>query len=250
MLVLGFGVGGRLIARSLREFGIPYRIIDLNGATVRQARTAGEPIIYGDATNADTLLAEGVERARAVVVVLSDPDAAVKIVRLVKRLAADVPVLVRARYRAEARRLQEAGAIAVAEELEASLEVLAQLMARLDVPGNIVEILIDGYRREEGLREGRRGARPVSLETLAHDILAAPVATHALSKGDWAADRSLAELNLRADTGASVLAVRRDDQYITSPPADLRLAAGDVLYLVGDDSDVLLARQRLASGPG
>ena len=249
VLVLGFGVGGRLVATALREFGTPYHIIDLNGATVREARASGEPISYGDVTAPDTLVASGIEQARAVVVVLSDPDAAMKVVTTARRLAPRVPVLVRARYRLEAARLQEAGAIAVAEELEASLEVVAQLLASLDMPGNIIQVLVEDYRRRESMPVIRMPAPPrVPLHQLAPDLFSAPVATHQLNDGDWAAGRTLADINLRATTGVSVLAVRRDGRSWTSPPADLTLEPKDVLYLLGDDADVLLARARLAQG--
>jgi CPA2 family monovalent cation:H+ antiporter-2 len=249
VLIFGFGVGGRLAATALREFGIPYHIVDLNGATVRDARAAGEPISYGDATAPDTLIAAGIERARAVDVVLSDPDAAMKVVQSAARLAPRVPVLVRARYRAEAARLQEAGAIAVAEELEASLEVVAQLLAGVDVPGNIIQVLLEDYRRREAMPVLRLPAAPrVPLYQLAPELLSAPVATHQLRNGDWATGRTLADLNLRATTGVSVLAVRRDGRSWTSPPPDLTLEPNDVLYLLGDDADVLLARARLAQG--
>lgn len=249
VLVCGFGVGGRLVATALREFGIPYHVLDLNGATVRDARAAGEPISYGDVTAPDTLEAFGVHRAKAVVVVLSDPDAAMKVVRTVGRLAPGVPVLVRARYRAEAERLQEAGGIAVAEELEASLEIVAQLLAGLDVPGNIVQILLDDYRRREAMPSRRLASAPrVPLHQIAPDVLSMPIATHQLNDGDWAAGRTLAELNLRATTGVSVLAVRRQGRSWTSPPPDFALTAHHVLYLIGDDSDVLLARDRLTRG--
>jgi monovalent cation:H+ antiporter-2, CPA2 family len=249
VIVLGFGVGGRLVATGLREFGIPYHVIDLNGATVRDARAAGEAISYGDVTAPDTLVAAGIEHARAVVVVLSDPDAAFKVVKTVKSRAPDVPVFVRARYRAEAARLQDAGAIAVAEELEASLEVVAQLLARLDVPGNIVQVIVEDYRRREAMPVSRTQSAPnVPLAQLAPEFLSTPVATHQIGDGDWAVGRTLAELNLRASTGVSVLAVRRDGRSWASPPADLALAAKDVLYLLGADTDVLLARARLAQG--
>lgn len=249
VLVLGFGVGGRLVAKALREFAIPYHIIDLNGATVREARAAGEPMSYGDVTSADTLVAAGVERARAVVVVLSDPDASMKVVRTAQRLAPATLLFVRARYRAEAARLQEAGAIAVAEELEASLEVVAQLLAGLDVPGNIVQAIVEDYRRREAMPLLRAPAAPsLRLSELSPDVLSAPVATHQIQDGDWAAGRTLADLNLRATTGVSILAVRRDSRSWTSPPPDLALAANDVLYLLGDQSDVLLARSRIARG--
>lgn len=249
VLVLGFGVGGRLVATALREFAVPYHIIDLNGATVRDARAIGEPISYGDVTAPDTLLASGVRNARAVVVVLSDPDAAMKVVKNTTSLAPGVPVLVRARYRAEAAKLEEAGAIAVAEELEASLEILAQLLAGIDIPGNIIQVLLEDYRRREAMPVLRVPAAPrVPLHQVAPELLTTPVATHQLKEGDWADGRTLADLNLRATTGVSVLAVKRDGRSWTSPPSDLTLTANDVLYLLGDDADVLLARARLAQG--
>jgi len=249
VVILGFGVGGRLVAAALRDFGIPYQILDLNGATVRDARDAGEPISYADVAAPDALVAAGIERARAVVVVLSDPDAAMKVVMMASRLAPQVPVLVRARYRSEAIRLQEAGAIAVAEELEASLEIVAQVLAGLDVPGNIIQVLVEDYRRREAMPVLRVPAAPrVPLQHLSPELLSTPIATHQLHEGDWAAGRTLAEVNLRAMTGVSVLAVKRESRSWASPPSDLMLEANDVLYLIGDEADVLLARARLAQG--
>jgi CPA2 family monovalent cation:H+ antiporter-2 len=249
VLVLGFGVGGRLVVTALREFGIPYHILDLNGATVREARHAGHPISYGDGTLPDTLEAFGGRAARAVVVVLSDPDASMKVTRTMKQMAPQTPVLVRARYRLEAIRLQEAGAIAVAEELEASLEVVAQLLAGLDIPGNIIQVLVEDYRRREAMPVLRSSAAPrVALQQLAPDLLSAPVATHQVRAGDWGVGRSVADVNLRATTGVSILAVRREGRAWTSPAPDFALQAEDVLYLLGDDADVLLARDRLTHG--
>ena len=131
----------------------------------------------------------------------------------------------------------------------AVLEVIAQTIARLDVPGNVIDVLLDSYRRESmGMRTVRAPGQP--LESLPSAISQAPVATHALSEGDWAVGRTLAEANLRAETGATVIAVQQGGRYTTSPPADLKLAAGDVLYLLGDDSDIMLARRRLSGDGG
>ncbi len=249
VLVLGYGVGGRLVGMALREFGIPYHIIDLNGATVRDAREAGESISYGDVTVPDTLVAAGVEHTRAVVAMLSDPDASMKVVRTVGRLAPRVPILVRARYREEAARLEDVGAIAVAEELEASLELVAQLLAGLDIPGNIIQVIVEDYRRREAMPVLRLPAAPrMPLYQVAPEVLSAPVATHQIQNGDWAVGRTLADLNLRAATGVSVLSVRRDGRAWTPPPSDLTLGDDDVLYLLGDEADVLLARARLTRG--
>lgn len=245
VVILGFGMGGQLLARALQQLSTPYVVLDLNGATVRRARRDGEAIFYGDATNEDALRAAGVERAKAVVGVLSDPYAAARAVTAIRSINAVLPIILRTRYKSEAEAVMRQGAtVAVSEEMEASLEVLAQTFARLDVPGNVIDVLLDSYRRESmGMRTIRTPGQP--LESLPSAISKTPIATHSLGDGDWAVGRTLAEVNLRAETGALVIAVQQRGRYITSPPADLQLGVSDVLYLLGDESDVLLARRRL-----
>lgn len=250
VVILGFGMGGQLLARALRQLATPYVILDLNGATVRRSRKEGESIFFGDATNEDALRAAGVDRARAVVGVLSDSYAAARAVTAIRKINESVPIILRTRYKSEAEAIMRQGAtVAVAEEMEASLEVLAQTIARLNVPGNVIDVLLDSYRRESmGMRTVRAPGQP--LDSLPSAISQAPVATHALSQGDWAVGRTLADANLRAETGATVIAVQQGGRYTTSPQADLRLAVGDVLYLLGDDSDIMLARRRLSGDGG
>lgn len=248
VIVLGFGVGGQLIARALRELDTPYLVLDLNGASVRAARAKAEPIFFGDATSPDALMAAGVERARAVVAVLSDPDASMLAVRAARTASATVPVIVRARYRKEADVLVELGAtIAVAEEFEASLEVLTQLLARLQVPGNAVEMLLEGFRRPSA---GGRPVRAVGrrLEELSSDLGDIPIATHQIQDGHWAAGRTLADLDLRARTGVLIIAVRHGSQNFPSPAPDIRLTPDDILYLMGAAGDIGRARRRISGG--
>jgi CPA2 family monovalent cation:H+ antiporter-2 len=248
VVILGYGVGGQLLGRALRQLGVPYAILDMNGATVRHMRAAGESIFFGDATNGDALRGAGVERARAVVAVLSDPYASARTLTAIRDLNPTVPVIVRTRYRQEAETLAGLGAtVAVAEELEASLEVLAQTFARLDVPGNLIEVLLESFRRESsGIRSVRAPTQP--LGTLPSAISKTPVSSHQLNAGEWAVGRTLAEVNLRAVTGANVIAVQQGGRHITSPSADFTLREGDVLYLMGDESDIMLSRRHLASG--
>jgi len=251
VVILGYGVGGRLLARALGEVATKYLILELNGASVQEGRGRGEPIFYADATVADPLEAAGVRRAAAVVCVLSDPNASERAVRAVRSLSPTVPVIVRSRFRLEAERMTRAGAtLSVAEELEASLEVLAQLLMRLAIPGNVVEVLLDSYRRSTTMASSRTKRAPaMPLGELPLEIAAAPVASFRLGAGMWGVDRTLGEVDLRAQTGATVLAIRRGGRTFTSPDAGFRLAPSDDLYLLGDESDVLLASDRMEHGP-
>ncbi|HSC29962.1 MAG TPA: NAD-binding protein, partial [Vicinamibacterales bacterium] len=196
----------------------------------------------------ESLHAARIEHATAVVSLLSDPDASQRMVKAVRLLSPSIPIVVRTRYRLEAERLQQLGAtVAVAEELEASLEVVAQLLSRLHVAGNIIETLLDVFRRESVSLRPVRAPR-TTMDSLPPQLQQMPISSHLVEPGQWAIGRTLAEVNLRAMTGATILAIQRGASYITTLAADERISDGDTLYLIGDDSDVMLARQLLAQG--
>jgi CPA2 family monovalent cation:H+ antiporter-2 len=248
VIILGFGAGGRLVARALRDLGVPYLVLELNGATVQHERAQGERITYGDATSPESLEAAGIGRALALVSLLSDPDGTRRMVTLVRQHAPAIPIIARTRYRLESERLlAEGAAVAVAEELEASLEVLAQLLARLDVAGNVIEPLLDVFRRESITLRAVK-APSASPDGLPRVLQHLPVSTHRVDAAHWASGRTMSELDLRARTDATALAIHRDGRYITPVSPDEGVRPGDVLYLVGDESDILLARRLLTSG--
>ena len=108
------------------------------------------------------------------------------------------------------------------------------------------ELRTSGYRGTD--REGARVPSPPAGADWSAAALGAGTQTVRWDpeSGDWAVGKTLAEVNLRAETGALIIAVRRNGRHVTSPSADLTLSLGDILYLVGDESDIMLARRHLA----
>jgi CPA2 family monovalent cation:H+ antiporter-2 len=66
-----------------------------------------------------------------------------------------------------------------------------------------------------------------------------------LEGGSEACGRSLRELDLRARCGASVIGVERGGRTLVNPTAAERLAAGDVVLLLGDGEQIAAARSLL-----
>jgi CPA2 family monovalent cation:H+ antiporter-2 len=129
VIIAGWGVSGEELGHALRAAGIPYVVVDLNPQTVRQASADGEPMVYGDVTAPDVLEHLGIHRARMLVMVINDPDAAERGVRTARRLAPTLPILVRARFVASVDGLFKAGATdVVPAELEAAVEVTARVL--------------------------------------------------------------------------------------------------------------------------
>ncbi len=139
-IVLGYGVGGELLARTLRSAGLRYVLIDLDVDRVKLAGERGETIAFGDASRPELLEQAAVAAAAQVVVLLNDPQATIAAVRAVRRLAPAIPVIARARFLADAGALRAAGAThVVAQEVEASLHVTAAALDRHGLPAEEIE---------------------------------------------------------------------------------------------------------------
>jgi len=73
------------------------------------------------------------------------------------------------------------------------------------------------------------------------------LATIVLASGAHAVGKTLAEIDLRAKTGASVLAITREGGGTANPSATQPLCAGDVLAMTGTAEAIAAARELLAT---
>lgn len=234
ILIIGFGVTGRNVAKTARKAGLDYAILELNAATVKQALANGEPIHYGDATRETILQHVEIAKARVIVVVIDDPPGARRIVELTRRMAPEAYIIVRSRYLHEVEVLHELGADEViADELEVSIEVFSRVLSRMLVPREDIKRLIGDVRG---------GWRRMS-RTFAKDATAVPdlriavpdLTTHTLRLTGHSpiVGGTIAQSGLRADHGVTIIAVQRDGDTISNPNGDFRLTEGDVLFVVG-----------------
>ncbi len=135
LIIAGFGVNGRNLARAARVAGIPYVIIEMNPDTVRQEKAAGTPILFGDAGQEMVLRHAGIETARVLVAAVSDPAATRRIVRLARALNPKVHLIARTRFVQEVKPLYELGADEVVpEEFETSVEIFTLVLRKYLVP--------------------------------------------------------------------------------------------------------------------
>src|SRR2546428_469069 len=133
VIVAGYGLNGRNLTAALRSIQAPYLIVELNAQTVQQARARGEPAFYGDATREEILRALGAERARMLVVAISDPAATRRMVRVGRSLNARLHIIARTRYVTEIPELSRLGAdVVIPEEFETSIEILDRKSTRLN----------------------------------------------------------------------------------------------------------------------
>ena len=181
-----------------------------------------------------------------VVIAVSDPIATREITALTRSIAPNAPILARTRYVAEVDTLEQSGATkVVVEELEATLELVAQMLRTFNVPQESI-IRFTAELRDEGyvfLRSPDEILDPwlaEQLESVATEWVEVPAS--------YRGKASLLELDVRAHTGATVVAVQRPGSTSTGDPEHV-IRAGDRLLAIGGP-DAIEALRELFSEAG
>lgn len=248
VILCGFGRVGQVIGRFLRQEGISYVALDADPIRVQTAALAGENIHYGDGMQASVLRALGLAQARLLVIAFNDDRQALAVLRQVRRLREDLPVLVRTADDGQLKVLREAGATEVIPEvMEGSLMLVSHVLSLLQLPPARIQARVQEVRRRRyellhGYFHGER-SRVLDEEGKPLEMIHAVV----LPAGAHAVGLQLAELEF-GQMEAQVQAVRRDGQIQQDPPLRWRLAAEDVVILRGTAEQVARAERYLLSG--
>ncbi|KAI0559020.1 K(+) efflux antiporter 1 [Gracilaria domingensis] len=149
VMVAGWGRVGQSVCEMLDAKLVRYMAFDMSPTRVIDARNKGLPVFFGDASRPEVLRAAGVERARALVVTLDDPEQALRAVQNIRREFEGVKVFCRARDAKHQKLLQAAGATAIVPELlEASLLLGGAVLLDYGTPLDEVNSLVEEARSE------------------------------------------------------------------------------------------------------
>jgi CPA2 family monovalent cation:H+ antiporter-2 len=232
----------------LKETGIPYVIIELNGETVRKAKLDGEPVVYGDATRQDILKLCQIHTANIIVFTISDPLAERNGVRLARQLSPAIRIIVRTRLVAEIDELYRSGADEVIpEEFETSIEIFTRVLEQYHIARNIInaqEKLVRGERYQML----RSKMKPTAVsDKMMRWLAAGTTEVFLVEQSSRAADRTVRELDLRKQTGAMIIAIVRGEKSHTNPAGGFHMLPGDSLVLVGSHAEIEKAFHYLES---
>jgi len=248
VILCGFGRVGQNVARVLESQGFEYIALDLDPARIGAARQAGDPVMFGDSADEEMLAKAGIATASAVVISFSDPATSIGILRSVRRLRPEVPVLVRTADDARIGELKEAGATdVVPEAFEASLMLVSHVLMLLHVPVSRVVRTIGDIRssRYAVLRNivHRADGGPIDESREPREEIKSVV----VPPGAWAVGRSLSEVRGRG-VAVTFTGVRRHGILGREPSGDTVLRDGDIVVIYGQPEELERAESVLLAG--
>lgn len=249
VIIVGYGLNGRNLAKVLKETGIRHIILDMDWERLKEAKKGGHKTLFGDSSHAEILKKLYIERARMMVIAISDPATTRRTVNAAREANDGIFILVRTRYISEVEELYKLGANQVIpEEFETSVEIFSRVLKEYHVPGNIIQNQIDMVRHEGYAMFRTPSLHKEKLMEISSILSASVTETFFVNKGSHLIGKTLADTDLRKKSGAMVLAVVRRSTTRANPPADLVIEEGDILAVIGSHAEMEMAMQLLKGG--
>jgi len=192
-VIIGGGRVGRAAAKVFDQIDLDYRIIDMDVNRIRDR----EKYILGSAADYSTLERAGIEEAPAVLITTRDDDTNIYLTIYCRKLRPDIEIITRANFETNVSRLHSAGADVVMSYASMGSNIIFNLLR------NAETLLL-----AEGLNVFRSQV-PNKLD-----------------------GKTIAQSDIRAKTGCSIIAVEADAQLMLNPPPDHQLRAGQALVLI------------------
>ncbi|CAI2716904.1 monovalent cation:proton antiporter family protein [Nitrospina watsonii] len=250
VVVVGYDTIGQNLSKVLKEVHIAFTVVDLDGEHIKRALAEQCMVFYGDATQRSTLQRAGIRQAKIMVVSVPDQKAMQQVVRLARQLNRDICILAKTQHPSEVDSLIQAGADQVIPaEFETSIEMFSRVLREYGLTQNIIEqqvelMRLEGYRMLRGL-----SLEMDSLRSFSTYLTASLSRSFQVLDPSWVNGRTLDEVNLKAKTGATLIAVVRNQEAQPNPQGGFTVTSGDILILFGSHAQLDFALRLLQEGP-
>ncbi|MEA5113618.1 MAG: cation:proton antiporter [Geobacteraceae bacterium] len=242
VIIVGFGLNGRNLARVLKHFKIDHVIIETNPFTVKTERKKGCPIIFGDGSSDEILTHANINQARIIVIAISDAASSRRIAAQARRMNPGIHVIVRTRYILEMEPLYKLGVNEVIpEEFETSIEILSRVLRKYllthdEIERCISEVRGDSYEMFRSM--SHRHSHAVGISGF---LTGAELGTFRVGSTSPLVGHSLRDGILRDRSGATLLMIKRGSDVVPNPDPVWELQENDIVLILGTPEQLAAA---------
>jgi len=205
---------GETLAEEFERRNISFVIVDQDADKSIVARAEGLLVVTGDATDEETLIAAGIERAQTLVVALQNDADNVFLTLTARNLRPNLRIIARGELPTTEKKLRQAGA------------------------NQVVLPAVIGARRMAALVTRPHAAEMMDLVT-DHRILDAQLEELEVAENCPIVGKTVREAAMRQKHRVMIVAIRRvDETMLFNPDADTTFAVGDTMIVLGKQADV------------
>ena len=209
IILCGFGRVGRGAAEELRKSGASFVVIDNNDERVERAIKSGMLAVLADASRDETLRDVGIARAKGLIATLSSDADNLFVILSAKTLNPNLQLSARIAEESSEVKMRRAGADFVFAPYNSTGHRMAQALLK----PHVLQFL--DFTTQKGV--------DMEIEQVR------------VTGGSAFAGRTLADIDIRHESGVSILAIRKaNGEMLFNPSPDVTMSAGDHLIAMGD----------------
>ncbi|MBA3532274.1 MAG: potassium channel protein [Ardenticatenales bacterium] len=210
IVLCGGGHTGRHVAHEFYQTRTPFVVIEQDPVALNDLLRVGDvPYIEGDATDDETLLLAGIQRAKGLVTTLGEDKDNVFVVLSARAFNPRLRIVTRLVEEKNAEKLRKAGA----DEIVFADALGGMRMASVMIRPSVVTFL------DEMLRVREQTLRVEQIEITEHSAIV---------------NKTLGDADIGRRTGMLVVAIRAPSgNYLFNPGAQTVLEPGDILIVIG-----------------
>jgi voltage-gated potassium channel len=213
-IICGFGRIGHLICREFQSRPMPFVVVEKDPHHIERLDREGYLYVEGDATDDETLLAAGIERARGLITAVTSDTDNVYITLTARGLNPKLFILARAGEEGSEKKLMRAGASKVISPYTIGATRMAQAILRPSVV-DFIEIATASEHLE------------LQIEEIA------------ISADSVLAGKSLVDSGVRQSMGIIIVGIKQTDgQMIFNPPPGKVIEPDSVLIILGQRKSI------------
>ncbi len=129
VVICGYGRVGSWVGKALKEYEIPFVVVDYNQRLVQELKDSGIMVVYGDPTEPEVMDAVGIKNAKAIILAIPDRVAQETLIAHVQTVAPNVKIISRAHLNEDWEKLKTLRVDKVIQpEFEAAAEIIRSVL--------------------------------------------------------------------------------------------------------------------------
>lgn len=147
IVVCGYGRVGSWVGKALKEYEIPFVVVDYNQEVVQELKDSGTMVVYGDPTEPEVLEAVGIRGAKAIILAIPDRVVQETLITYVQTVAPEVKIISRAHRDEDWEKLKTLRVDKVIQpEFEGAVEIIRSVLISRGKEKEEVNFLIKNLR--------------------------------------------------------------------------------------------------------
>ncbi len=237
LVIIGKDASALKLSTMASHYNMPHVSIIFDPMLAKDKMDKGDKVIYGDAVNEPILLKAHADKAETIVVSVGDLIPAMAIVDKARKINSKGRIIARTHKTEHIDDFYRLGADEVLpEKLEIALDLFNRLLSGKMLSISEINQMLNNMRNLQ-LKEYKQTETISKLSFF--DEFASPIISYIqVESGSICQNKSIKELNIRQNTGVTILAIRRNGEVLEHPIPTTIFIPDDIVIILGNNEQV------------